>query len=145
MKNKFLFCVIIFGIESIASAQGWLTNYDQALNQAKTENKQVLVDFTGSDWCGWCMKLDREVFSREEFKDFAARNLVLLKVDFPKGQPLPATEQAQNDKLAGEFRIEGFPTIVILNPDGSKGGQFGYVEGGPEAFLAELAKDAPKK
>lgn len=145
MYKKLLLFSIIFGIGSLAYAQEWLTNYDQALNQAKASNKQVLVDFTGSDWCGWCMKLDKEVFSAGEFKDFAAKNLVLLKVDFPKGKTLPATEQAQNEKLASEFHVEGFPTIVVLNPDGSKAGQLGYVEGGPEAFLAELAKDAPKQ
>jgi len=145
MKKVFIFCAFIVAATTLASAQEWLTNYDEALGKAKAENKQVLMDFTGSDWCGWCIKLDKEVFSLPEFKEFATRNLVLLKVDFPQRKPLPAMEKAQNDKLASEFHIEGYPTIVVLNPDGSSAGELGYVPGGPKAFLAELARVAPRK
>jgi protein disulfide-isomerase len=122
----------------------WLTDYDKAFAQAKAENKQLLLDFTGSDWCGWCMKLDREVFEQPEFKEYADRNLVLLKVDFPRRKPQPASEKAQNEKLAEKYRIEGYPTLVVLNPDEKKAGELGYVPGGPKAFIDELQKRAPK-
>ena len=91
------------------------------------------------------MKLDREVFSLEDFKSYAAQKLVLLKIDFPRRKALPATETAQNQKLASQFKIQGFPTIVVLKPDGTKAGELGYLPGGPKAFIAELEKVVPQK
>ena len=148
MKRIFLSLAFFAGIASfgsLASAGEWLTDYAKAISQAKAENKQVLMDFTGSDWCGWCIKLDREVFEQKEFKEFADKNLVLLKLDFPRTKPQSAEEKAQNEKLSNQFKIQGFPTIVVLNPDGNKAGELGYTPGGPAAFLAELKKEAPKK
>ena len=144
--KKFLFSLILVAaFSTFALADEWLTKFDDAVAKAKAENKQVLMDFTGSDWCGWCIKLDREVFSTPEFQEFAQKNLVLLKVDFPRRKELPGGEKAQNEALAKKYEIEGYPTIVVLNPNGQKAGQLGYVEGGPKAFLAELTKQAPKK
>lgn len=112
---------------------------------AKDQNKPVLIDFTGSDWCGWCMKLDREVFSAADFKNYAAQKLILLKVDFPREKAQSALEKAQNEKLAAQYRVQGYPTVIILNPDGSKAGELGYLPGGPKAFIAELEKVTPGK
>lgn len=145
MIKKSLVFTAVSLFAACAMAGEWLTDYDKALQQAKMEHKQLLMDFTGSDWCGWCKKLDGEVFSQDEFKQFADKNLVLLKVDFPRSKTLPDAEKAQNEKLAKKYRIEGFPTLVVLAPDGSTAGQLGYVPGGPKAFLEELAKQAPKK
>jgi len=119
---------------------GWLTNYKQAQEQAKTNKKLLLLDFTGSDWCGWCIKLEREVFSRPEFKEYATENLVLLEVDFPRGKRLSATEQSQNEELAERHGVQGFPTIVVLDSEGRKVGELGYTPGGPSAFIAQLEK-----
>ncbi len=145
MKRLFLSLAAVLALGSLASADEWLTDYAKALAQAKAENKPVLIDFTGSDWCGWCMKLDREVFSLGDFKNYAAQKLVLLKIDFPRGRALPAAEKAQNEKLASQYRIQGFPTIVVLKSDGSKAGELGYLPGGPKAFISELEKVTPKK
>lgn len=117
----------------------WGTDYEQALEQARQENRYVLMDFTGSDWCGWCIKLDREVFSKQAFKDFAEENLVLVEVDFPRRRKPPQSVREQNDKLKKEFGIRGFPTIIMLNPDGRKIAQTGYKAGGPEAYVEHLA------
>ena len=119
---------------------GWLTNYKQAQETAKTDKKLLLVDFTGSDWCGWCIKLDQEVFSKPEFKEYASKNLVLMEADFPRAKQLSATEQSQNEQLAQQYGIQGFPTIVVLNSDGKKVGEVGYTPGGPAAFIAALEK-----
>ncbi|HEY0369086.1 MAG TPA: thioredoxin family protein, partial [Chthoniobacterales bacterium] len=97
-------------------------------------------DFTGSDWCGWCIKLDREVFSKPEFKAYAEKNLVLLELDFPRGRELTPSERAQNQQLAMKYQIEGFPTIVVLDGEGKMVGEIGYTPGGPAAFIAELEK-----
>lgn len=118
----------------------WLTDFKRAQQEAKTGSKLLLVDFTGSDWCGWCIKLNREVFSKPEFKDYATKNLVLLEVDFPRQKKLNASMQQQNEELAQHYQVEGFPTIVVLNGDGLKVGELGYMPGGPEAFIAELEK-----
>ncbi|CAN5618622.1 hypothetical protein BH18VER1_BH18VER1_12810 [soil metagenome] len=119
---------------------GWLTNYKQAQEEAKNQKKLLLLDFTGSDWCGWCIKLDREVFSQPAFKEYARKNVVLMEVDFPRMRQLSATQQGQNEQLAMDHGIQGFPTIVVLNSEGKKVGELGYTPGGPEAFIAELEK-----
>jgi len=144
MKRFFITLAAILTLGSFASADEWLTDYVKALAQAKTENKPVLIDFTGSDWCGWCMKLDREVFSVQDFKSYAAQKLVLLKIDFPRRKTLPASETAQNQKLSRQFNIQGFPTVVVLKPDGTQAGELGYMPGGPKAFISALEKVTPK-
>jgi thioredoxin-related protein len=106
------------------------------LEIAKNENKFVLLDFTGSDWCGWCMKLDKEVFTRKEFKDYSKEKLVLVTVDFPHEKSQSSTVKQQNKKLQDEFKITGYPSIVLLSPSGQKVGQTGYV--------SEISKDYPK-
>jgi protein disulfide-isomerase len=118
----------------------WLTNYEQARSQARTENKMVLMDFTGSDWCGWCMKLKREVFSTQVFKDYADTNLVLLEVDFPRSKPQTTEQKRANEALQQQYQIEGYPTIIVLNPEGKQVGKLGYQPGGPKPFIAALEK-----
>lgn len=122
------------------SKPGWITSYDQGQQEAKANNKLVLLDFTGSDWCGWCVLLDREVFSKPKFKEYASKNLVLVELDFPKTKPVPDTIRTQNVRLAQLYQVQGFPTIIVLNGDGQLVGEFGYVKGGPDAFIALLEK-----
>ena len=98
------------------------------------------MDFTGSDWCGWCVRLEKEVFSQPEFKDYASKNLVLLELDFPRRKELSAEMMEQNQRLAMKYQIQGFPTIVVLDSSGKEIAQLGYVRGGPAAFIAELEK-----
>jgi protein disulfide-isomerase len=112
----------------------WLTNYTQAAEKAKKEHKVILLDFTGSDWCGWCMKLKTEVFDKKEFKDWAASKAVLVEVDFPRQNELPADQKMQNEDLGKKFEIKGFPTIVMLDPMEKKIGELGYQKGGPDAW-----------
>lgn len=123
---------------------GWEDEFDKGLAKAKADNKMALVDFTGSDWCSWCMKLDKEIFSKKEFKDYAKENLVLVEVDFPQGKRLPKKRQERNNELAKEYSVKGYPTVVILDSEGKEAGRLGYMAGGPEAFVAELKKIAEK-
>ena len=118
----------------------WLTDYKKAQQEAKANNKLLLLDFTGSDWCGWCIKLNKEVFSKPEFRDYANKNLVLMEIDFPRGKSQSSDIKKQNEELAQQYQIEGFPTIVVLDGDGKKVGLLGYMPGGPTAFIAELEK-----
>ena len=125
---------------SLSAKAGWLTNYAAAQQEAKSQHKLLLMDFTGSDWCGWCIMLDKEVFSKPEFKEYASKNLVLLELDFPRRKEMPAETTAQNQRLAMQYQIQGFPTIVVLDGNGKEVAQLGYMRGGPAAFIAELEK-----
>lgn len=115
--------------------QGWLTSWDQAQAEAKRLNRPILLNFTGSDWCGWCIKLKKEVFSTDTFKQWADKNVVLMEVDFPKRTELPAELKAQNEQLAQQFRVTGYPTIMFTDPQGNPTGRYGYDEGGPENWI----------
>ena len=114
----------------------WLTNYQQALAQAAKEKKNVLIDFTGSDWCPPCIQMEKEVLSQPEFIAFAKNNLVLLKLDFPRRKKLSPEEKEQNHELGQQFAIEGFPTYVLVDPTGKElKREIGYLEGGPKKFI----------
>ena len=127
------------------AAETWRTDYQAALQEAAKEKKQVLLDFTGSDWCGWCQRLKSELFDKEEFKKYADKNLVLVEVDFPQGKELPAALQAQNKELEAKYHINGFPTLVLLDAQGNLIKQKnGYLEGGPAAFVT-WAESGPKR
>ena len=121
-----------------AAGDDWQTDFKAALATAKAENKPVLVDFTGSDWCGWCIRLDKEVFSKQAFKDYAKESLVLLEIDFPRGIEQSPALEAQNEALAAKYKVRGFPTILLLSGDGEVLGRTGYQKGGAEAYVAHL-------
>jgi len=130
-----------FVVASALADSDWRTDYKKAQEEAKQSNRLLLVDFTGSDWCGYCILLDREILSRPEFKEYAKKNLVLLEIDFPRTKPLPVETRKQNQELAQQYQIEGFPTIVVLNSDGKTIWRYdGYFSNGPGAFIAELEK-----
>jgi len=114
----------------------WMTDLPKAQAQAKAEKKLVLLDFTGSDWCGWCIKLNKEVFSKPEFAEYAKKNLVLVEVDFPNKKKQTEELKKTNEALQQKYKVEGYPTIVVLNSEGKHVGDTGYVEGGPKAFIA---------
>jgi protein disulfide-isomerase len=135
--------VIVSKTTKRARSFEWLDDYDKASEYARDEKKLLLMDFTGSDWCGWCIKLEREVFDTPEFKNYAEQNLVLLRVDFPHNVPLPARVQQQNQGLKSKYTISGYPTIIVLNSQGQQVGKLGYMEGGPSAFIARLKQLNP--
>ena len=119
----------------------WLRDYNKAQEEAKTNHKLLFLNFTGSDWCGWCIKFDKDVLSQPQFKNFAHDNLVLVELDFPRKKDLPTEERKQNMQLAQQYEVLGFPTIVVLNSSGQKVWQFdGYFSGGPDAFIEQLQK-----
>jgi thioredoxin-related protein len=123
-----------------AAKAGWFTSYELAQKEAQAKNRLLLMDFTGSDWCGWCIALDKEVFSKPEFKDYANKNLVLLELDFPRRKQMPPETVRQNEQLLMKYGIQGFPTVVVFDSAGKPLGALGYQAGGPEAFIAQLEK-----
>ncbi|MDR3401390.1 MAG: thioredoxin family protein [Chthoniobacter sp.] len=143
MKHLSLLALALFAVAIPAHAAappGWTDDYAKAVEQAKTENKKLLLDFTGSDWCGFCKLLDKEVFGTAKFKDWAKQNVVLVEVDFPRKKQLTHKLQAQNADLKSKYPFNGYPTIVILDGDGKElGRKTGYQPGsGVDAYLAEL-------
>lgn len=132
-------CVTFLGLASAAVAgEGWMTDFAAAKEKAKAEDKPMLLDFTGSDWCGWCIKLDKEVFDKAVFKEYAEAELILVELDFPKNKPQSAELKAQNEKLSKQYGVRGFPTILILSPDGELIKQTGYQRGGAEAYVEHI-------
>ena len=120
------------------AAEGWLTDFEQAKKAAAEQKRPILLDFTGSDWCGWCVKLDEEVFSQKEFKDFAKDNLVLFMADFPRGKELPPAEKQQNEALMQKYKARGFPTILLLDAAGEVIAKTGYRPGGAAEYVKHL-------
>ena len=123
---------------SLIAGGGWEEDFEKAAATAKAQNRFMLLDFSGSDWCGWCMKLDKEVFGKNDFKTYAKDNLVCVIVDFPRGKSLAKKQKQQNEALAGKYEVKGYPTVIILSPDGKQVHQTGYQEGGPAKYVKML-------
>lgn len=117
----------------------WHTDLAKAKEKAAAENKQILINFTGSDWCGFCIKLQKEVFSKPEFAEFANKQLVLVELDFPRNKEQSAELKAANKKLQEQYKVSGFPTLILLDSHGKKTGEMvGYGGGGLDAVLKKL-------
>ncbi len=116
----------------------WLTNLEKAQEIAQEKELPIFVDFTGSDWCGWCFKLRDEIFSQEEFIQYSTENLVLVELDFPRDIPQTRETKAYNDNLARKYEIRGFPTILLLNSEGQVIAQTGYQYGGAAKYVEHL-------
>lgn len=127
-------------VQAGAEELQWMTDLPKAQAKAKAENKLVLMDFTGSDWCPWCIKLNKEVFSKPEFIEYAKKNLVTVEVDFPRTKTQTPEQKKANQALQEKYKIEGYPTVVVLNSEGKKVGELGYQPGGPKPFVEELDK-----
>jgi protein disulfide-isomerase len=140
VMNKLLLYLALLSTSLLAVHADWTTDYKAALDQAKSQNKQVLLDFTGSDWCGYCKLLDKEVLAQSSFKDFADKNYILVTIDFPQQKQLPDDLKAQNDGLQKQFHVDGFPTLIVIDAAGNElGREVGYGPGsGPDAVISKL-------
>lgn len=136
MRNVAALCFAL--LLAAAPARAWQTDLKLAMDRAYAENRLVLIDFTGSDWCGWCMKLKAEVFDTSEFNAFAERHLMLVEVDFPRNKPMSAEQRAVNRGLANKYGVQGYPTVILLNSKGNQIGKLGYMQGGPGAFIKAI-------
>lgn len=122
----------------------WTEDYAAAVQQAKTEHKQILLDFTGSDWCVNCWNLDDGVFSKPAFADYAKSHWVLVSLDFPIRRKMPENVTDQNMKLMEKFGVEGLPTIVLLDANENKLAMMvGYRNQTPQQFIDELEHPKP--
>jgi len=137
--------LLCLSIAVLACAADWTVGWKSASEQAAKANKPILADFTGSDWCGWCIKLKKEVFNTPEFAAWAKDNVILLEVDFPRTSALPKAQQIENQAMADKYKIEGFPTILLLSATGKVLGRLGYEAGGPSVWIPSAQKLIPTR
>lgn len=130
--------VLLAVTTSTHAASHWETDFEHAQKLASESGKYMLLDFTGSDWCGWCIRLKDEVFSKKSFLAYAKEKLVLVQVDFPRKKAQSKELKEQNRALASKYGIRGYPTIIILSPKGDFIQQTGYQAGGAEAYVEHL-------
>ena len=129
--------------------KGWIEDFEAAKKEAAASGKYILLAFSGSDWCGWCMKLEKEVFSQNEFVRGAQKSFVLTMIDNPRDTSiLSKVAERQNKELTQKFEVRGYPSAVLCDAEGTEIKRFGgYRKGGPSAYLEMLEnaiKDLPK-
>jgi protein disulfide-isomerase len=130
--------IILLSVQTMAQSVKWYEDFELAMKEAKDSVKTILLDFSGSDWCGWCIKLEKEVFDKKAFQDYAKEHLVLMLADFPMKKPQSEEIRNQNVELYKKYKVMGFPTIYLLNPAGGIIGKTGYKAGGPEIYVKHL-------
>lgn len=142
--RSFSWLLIAFGfVATIAHGSEWQTDYEQALVTARNSNKCVLLDFTGSDWCGPCIEMNKVVFSKAAFQNYATKNLVLVEIDYPRRKTLSEQVTKQNERLKDQYGIDrsGYPTVILLSPAGKILGQLeGYSGERPADIIAWVEK-----
>ena len=140
-----LFCAVILGA---TAPEGWLTDFDQAKTLAQKQNKKIMLLFTGSDWCGWCIKLNKDVLSKSDFNRIARKHFVLLYLDSPHKKPMPAAQEQYNQQIRRKLRLGGgVPTAVIMDPNGNQIGRIGGYAKAPVYLkrLKQALKSAGRK
>ncbi len=144
---KKIFLLLLFSVSSFAvSAQElvWYSDVEEAVKISEQSKKPLLFFFTGSDWCGWCIRLQTEVFKTPEFTKWASEKVILVELDYPRRKALPEKIQKQNSELQSFFQVSGYPTVWLLSANKTADGKInftqlgrtGYVQGGPTAWLS---------
>ncbi len=138
---KVIFSILVFMMSCTLLAQDWEPSYDDALARTATEDKPMLLVFAGSDWCAPCIRLDREIWASEEFIEYAKKNFVLYRADFPRKKKNQLSEElsALHNKLADKFNPNGhFPLVVILDSEQQVLGRTSYKKITPKAYISHL-------
>ena len=149
MKNLLVVVLVALSLNGFAQQKElqWHTDVNKAIKISTETGKPLFFFFTGSDWCGWCKRLVKEVFIKPEFAAWATKNVVLVELDFPRRTKLPEATQKQNRELGQMFGVRGYPTAWFVTPEITAGkvnfnklGSQGYVAGGPKAWIAGANK-----
>ncbi|MBQ8498574.1 disulfide reductase DsbH [Chlamydia sp.] len=117
----------------------WLP-YQEALHKASKEGKFVALFFTGSDWCIWCMRMQEQILRTDAFSTFANQHLYMVEIDFPHNNEQTPEQKALNQQLKTQYQVEGFPTLVLLDPQGKEISKLGFEHGGGENYVHRLKK-----
>jgi thioredoxin-related protein len=148
MKTTSIVCAAVMALigTSHAGGEGWSTDYEASKKLAAESKKDLLIDFTGSDWCGWCIKLNDEVFKHDAFKTGVKDTFVLVELDFPNDKSkLSEKVQKQNEELGEKYAVQGYPSIVLCDAGGRPYAATGYQKGGPEKYVEHLNELKKKK
>lgn len=150
MKSLAKACAVLAALHfsgfALAGGEGWSSDFEASKKEAEKSKKDLLVDFTGSDWCGWCIKLNEEVFSHAPFKEGVKDKFVLVELDYPQDKSkLSAETIKQNEELAEKYKVQGFPTILLCDASGKPFAVTGYQPDGPEKYVAHLDELRAKK
>ena len=130
---------------AVAEEANWLIDFDAAKKLAVAKDLPILINFSGSDWCSWCVKLGNEVFSQDEFQEYAKDNIVLFEADFPRGKKIPEALSKQNQELMQRYGVRGFPTVLVLDTTGKLIGKTGYQPGGPAKYIEHIKEILARK
>ena len=133
--------MVLITINFTALGQEWITDFDIAKEKSSETGNNIVLVFAGSDWCAPCIKLEKEIWESEAFKDYSKENYVLLKADFPrlKKNKLPKEQQKHNDALAEKYNTLGyFPLVLLLNSNGKVLGKTGYKKTSPQSYIEVL-------
>ncbi len=141
MKKILLIVSLLFISLTSLQAQEWQTDFNTAKEIASEEDRPIVLVFQGSDWCAPCIKLDREIWSTDEFKNYSKEHFVMLQADFPrkKSNALADSQQQKNNQLAEKYNKQGyFPFVVVLDKEGNVLGEAGYEKTTPSAYIEKL-------
>ena len=139
MKKSIVLFELCFCVLTGWSAEGWMTDFEAAKKKAAVENKILLLDFSGSDWCSWCIKLDEEVFQKSAWKEYAKAHLVQVLIDFPRDKSEQSEVlQKQNNELGKQYEVLGFPTVLLLDDEGTLIEKTGYQRGGADNYVNHI-------
>ena len=141
-RNSVVFCLLL-GLFSIttgvfAAESAWLTDFAEAKKLAAERKVPILADFSRSDRCCWCRRLDREIFAEKAFQEYAKENLVLFMADFPRRKQQPEHLVSQNKLLKKKYKVRGYPTVLVLDSEGREVARTGYRRGGPAAYVKHI-------
>ncbi|WP_372775193.1 thioredoxin family protein [Mangrovibacterium sp.] len=141
-KMKLILTLLFFaGQLSLVYSQNWELDFDNALKTAQDSNKIIVLVFSGSDWCAPCMKLEKEIWESETFKNYAEDHFVMVRADFPRGKAnkLPKEQEEKNAKLAEKYNQNGyFPSVVIIDQNEKVLGNTGYKKLSPEEYIEHI-------
>ena len=144
------FAALVLALAAFGSANlhastpdGWSDDYKASMQAANASGKPALVLLTGSDWCIWCKRLYAEILDTPEFREYAAENLQLIYLDYPKEDYRTKEVAKQNAKLKDTFNIRGYPTVVLLDSEGKELARLGYMKGGPKTFIRAIKSALP--
>lgn len=135
----------MLSVSAFGGGPGWMTDFEAAKKKAASENKDLLLEFTGSDWCPPCKKLSANVFSKQEFVDEASKKFVLVALDYPRRKQQDPAEKAQNAMLSGRYAVNAFPTVILCDASGAPYGKAGFQSGGPAEYNTMLDGLIPQK
>jgi thioredoxin-related protein len=145
MQLLLCLCLLLAAAPSVTADDehgAWIDDFDEAVAIATAEGKDLFIDFTGSDWCGWCKRLDKEVFAHDEFLTAVSKDFVLVSLDYPRGKQALARvpNPKRNAELSSRHGITGFPTCLLMTVDGEVFGRTGYLKGGAANYVEDVQR-----